>query len=312
MPSPVLPGFYADPNIVRFGDTYFLYVTTDGIPGWGSTSFEAWSSTNLVDWTNHGVVLDLLTDVSWAQGGAWAPAAATRDGRYYFYFTADQNIGVAVSDSPTGPFSDALGRPLVDRRDYDDQQIDPAVFVDEDGTAYLYWGNMTARVVPLDAAMTGYDPAEIQVLEGLEGFREAPFVVRRGDTYYLSWSIDDTRSADYRVGYATGPSPYGPWTQRGLLLEKDPASGIVGTGHHSIVQAHTGDWYIAYHRHAVPDGDGTHRETTIDRLFFTEDGGLRKVVPTLEGVDPLPHAGAGQPGGRDDVSPTPSADQRVK
>lgn len=288
MPNPALPGYYADPHLVRFDDAYYLYATTDGFPGWSGTSFEAWSSRDLVQWTNHGVILDVRTDVTWAEGHAWAPAAAERDGRFYFWFTADQCIGVAVADSPAGPFRDALGRPLVDKADHGgEQQIDPAVFVDDDGQAYLYWGNMTARVVPLAPDLTGYDPAEVRVLEGLEDFREAPFVVRIGDTYHLTWSIDDTRSADYRVGYATGPTPFGPWNGHGLLLEKDPALGVVGTGHHSIVQAHTGDWYIAYHRHAVPDGDGTHRETAIDRLHVGADGLLRPVVPTLRGVDPL-------------------------
>ncbi len=288
MVSPVLPGLWADPNLVRFGDTYYLYVTTDGHPGWGATSFTAWSSTDLVHWTDHGVVLD-LADVAWAERHAWAPTAAERDGRYLLWFTAGQSIGLAASDSPTGPFVDVLGQPLIDKADYGgDQQIDPAVFVDDDDRGYLYWGNTVARVVPLDDALTGFDPADVRVLDGLVDFREAPFVVRDGDTYHLTWSIDDTRSADYRVGYATGPGPYGPWQYHGLLLSKDPEQGIVGTGHHSIVRAHTGDWYIAYHRHAVPDGDGTHRETTIDRLHLAEDGLFRPVVPTLHGIEPLP------------------------
>ncbi|GCE77641.1 glycoside hydrolase family 2 TIM barrel-domain containing protein [Cellulomonas biazotea] len=308
MPSPVLPGHYADPALVRFGGTYYLYATTDGFEGWSGTSFEVWSSPDLVSWTNHGVILDVAADVTWADGNAWAPTAAERDGRYYFYFTASQSIGVAVADSPTGPFVDAIGRPLVDKADYrGEQQIDPSVLVDDDRRAYLYWGNMTARVVPLHDDMVGYDPADVRVLDGLDDFREAPWVVRLGDGYHLSWSVDDTRSADYRVAHATGPTPYGPWTPHGLLLQKDESLGIVGTGHHSILRAHTGDWYVAYHRHAIPDGDGTHRETTIDRLHVA-GGTFLPVVPTLEGVDPLPPATATSvPTSHPDQEPTMAA-----
>ena len=146
------------------------------------------------------------------------------------------------------------------------------------------------RVVPLADDMTSFDPAQVRVLDGLVDFREAPWVVRTGDVYHLTWSCDDTRSPDYRVGYATGPTPYGPWAYHGVLLEKRPELGIVGAGHHSVAQAHDGNWYIAYHRIAVPDGDGTHRETCIDRLTIGDDGRFRPVVPTLDGIEPL-HAG---------------------
>ena len=287
--SPVLPGYYADPNIVAIGDRYYVYATTDGYEGWGGTHFEVWESPDLATWTNRGTILALGTDVSWASEHAWAPAAIERDGKTYFYFTAEQSVGVAVADSPTGPFREMLGRPLVDKRDYGDgQQIDPAVFVDTDGQHYLLWGNTTGYVVPLDDTMAGYDPAEVRVVEGIDDFREALFLVERHGTYYLSWSVDDTRSEDYRVAYATGPSVYGPWTNRGVILAKDLEQGIRGTGHHSILQVPgTDEWFIAYHRFAIPDGDGTHRETTIDRLVFEEDGSIRAVVPTLGGVEPV-------------------------
>ena len=288
--SPVLPGYYADPNIVAIGDRYYVYATTDGYEGWGGTHFEVWESPDLATWTNRGTILTLGTDVSWASEHAWAPAAIERDGKTYFYFTAEQSVGVAVADSPTGAFREVLGRPLVDKRDYGDgQQIDPAVFVDTDGQHYLLWGNTTGYVVPLDDTMAGYDPAEVRVVEGIDDFREALFLVERHGTYYLSWSVDDTRSEDYRVAYATGPSVYGPWTNRGVILAKDLEQGIRGTGHHSILQVPgTDEWFIAYHRFAIPDGDGTHRETTIDRLVFEDDGSIRAVVPTLGGVEPVP------------------------
>ncbi|MGC5167531.1 family 43 glycosylhydrolase [Luteimicrobium sp. DT211] len=290
MRSPALPGYNADPNIVVFGDTYYIYATTDGVAGWGSTSFKVWSSKDLVDWTDHGVILDLGPDVSWADGHAWAPTITEKDGKYYFYFVADQQIGVAVSDSPTGRFTDALGAPLIHKADFGGaQQIDPAVFTDTDGTTYLFWGNGTARMVPLNGDLVSYDPAKVQVISGLKDFREGLFVNKRQDTYYLTWSVDDTGSENYHVSYATSSSVAGPWTNRGTLLAKDPSQGILGTGHSSIVQVPgTDDWYIAYHRFGIPGGDGTHRETTIDRVTFAADGLMNPVVPTLTGVDPEP------------------------
>ncbi|GGM20941.1 hypothetical protein GCM10011608_01910 [Micromonospora sonchi] len=293
MGSPVLPGHNADPNIVRFGDTYYIYATTDGFPGWGSTSFKVWSSRNLVDWTEHDTILDLGPDIVWADHNAWAPAAIEKNGKYYFYFSAQQNIGVAVADSPLGPFVDPLGKPLVNKDDYNGaQQIDPAVFTDDDGKSYLYWGNGTPYAVPLNDDMISYDVSKRVRFTGLTDFREGLFLHKRKGVYYLSWSIDDTGSENYRVGYGMGASPLGPFTARGEILSKDPTQGILGTGHHSVLQVPgTDDWYIAYHRFAIPGGNGTHRETTIDRMYHEADGTIRRVVPTLTSVEPLSYQG---------------------
>ncbi|MEU2337279.1 family 43 glycosylhydrolase [Streptomyces sp. NPDC013172] len=293
MKSPVLPGLNADPNIVRFGDTFYLYPTTDGYDGWSGTRFKAYSSTDLVHWTDHGVVLDLGPDIGWADSRAWAPTIAEKDGKYYFYFCADANIGVAVADSPTGPFKDALGKPLLAAGDFSGQMIDPAVFTDDDGQSYLYFGNGHAYVVPLNADMTSLDPAKVRDITP-SGYNEGSFVIKRNGIYYFMWSENDTRDENYRVAYATGPSPTGPWTKRGVILSKDLSLGIKGTGHHSVVHVpNTDDWYIAYHRFAIPGGDGTHRETTVDRLEFDANGLIKPVVPTLTSIDPVTvvHAG---------------------
>ncbi len=291
MRSPLLPGLNADPNIVRFGDTYYIYATTDGIDGWGSTTFKVWSSKDLATWTEHPTILD-LADVSWAHTNAWAPSIGFANGKYYFYFCAAGNIGVAVSDSPLGPFKDS-GKPLIDRKDYNNaQQIDPGVFTDDDGQSYLYWGNGKAYVAPLNADMTSIDVSKRQTIGGLTDFREGPFVNKRNGIYYLSYAIDDTGSENYRVGYATATSPYGPFTAKGLILSKDPALGILGPGHSSIIQVPgTDDWYIAYHRFAIPGGNGFNRETTIDRLYFDAAGAITPVIPTLESIDPLAYTG---------------------
>ncbi|MFJ9003209.1 family 43 glycosylhydrolase [Streptomyces canus] len=291
--SPVLPGLNADPDVHYLNGEYWIYPTTDGFNGWSGTRFKAYSSKDLVHWKDHGVILDLGPDVSWADKYAWAPAIAEKNGKYYFYFCAEQQIGVAVADSPAGPFKDALGKPLVAKGGaLQGQMIDPAVFTDDDGTSYLYWGNGHGYVVPLNADMTSYDAAAVKDITP-DNFREGSFVIKRNGTYYFMWSEDDTRSENYHVAYATGPSPLGPWTKKGTILSKRPEYGILATGHHSVVNVPgTDDWYIVYHRFALngpgkPGGDGMHRETTIDRLEFAADGTIKPVVPTLEGIRPV-------------------------
>ncbi|MFJ4357528.1 family 43 glycosylhydrolase [Streptomyces massasporeus] len=290
--SPILPGLNADPDVHYLNGRYWIYPTTDGFQGWSGTRFKAYSSKDLVNWKDHGVILDLGPDVSWADKNAWAPAIAERDGTYYFYFCAEQQIGVAVADSPAGPFKDALGKPLVAKGgSLKGQMIDPAVFTDDDGQAYLYWGNGHGYVVPLDDDMVSFDASKVKDITP-DNFREGSFVIKRKGTYYFMWSEDDTRSENYHVAYATGPSPLGPWTKRGTILQKRPEYGILATGHHSVVNTPgTDDWYMVYHRFALngpglPGGDGMHRETTVDRMEFAADGTIEPVVPTLEGIEP--------------------------
>lgn len=284
-PVPALiEGYYADPHLSVFDGRFYIYPTTDGSDGWQATSFRAFSSKDLVEWTDHGVVFSLPEDSGWAREHAWAPAVAERDGRYYLYYTAErENIGVAVAPAPTGPFKD-LGAPLISEGAYPGRAIDPNVFVDEDGAAYLYWGNGVAHVVRLNNDMVSFDRSAV-ISWVPTAFCEAPNVHRRGDVYYLSWSENDTRDENYRVRYATATSPYGPWTDQGVLLEKAPGRGIYATGHHSIARIPDSDeWLIAYHRFAVPDGTGYRRELAIDPLVHTPDGLLQKVRPSREPI----------------------------
>jgi beta-xylosidase len=286
MNSPLIP-LFADPNIARFGDTYYMYGTTDGFPGWGSTTFEVYTSKDLVNWTDGGKILD-LADVSWGHTNAWAPTIAYKNGTYYFYYCDAQSIGVATSSSPTGPFADK-GSPLVAKGAYSGQMIDPDVFTDSDGTSYLYWGNGNAYVVPLNADMESYDSSKVVKLTSqLTNFTEGSFMVKRNGIYYLSYSNGDTGNADYNVQYAMGTSPMGPFTYKGVILQQDPTLGIYATGHESMIQVPgTDDWYMAYHRFAIPGGDGQHRETTIDTVTFNADGTIKPIVPTLESVPAL-------------------------
>jgi beta-xylosidase len=277
-PPPVLPGVNADPHIAVFGDTFFIYPTTDGSEGWRSTSFQAWSSRDLVSWKNEGVILDLPRDLKWATLHAWAPAIATKNGKYYYYYSAQQNIGVAVADKPTGPFKDPLGKPLVAKADFKRMQvIDPMVFVDDDGLAYLYWGQGRCGAVKLNNDMISFNLADVRDLTP-PGYNEGPFVHKRKGKYYLSWSEFDTRDPRYSVAYATGDSPLGPFTKvsnNPILRQSGP---VKGAGHHSIVQIPSRDeWVIAYHRFRIPDGNGYNRETCLSPVRHAEDGRILPV-----------------------------------
>ncbi|WP_082587350.1 family 43 glycosylhydrolase [Nocardioides sp. Soil774] len=308
MRSPVLPGLYADPNIAVFDGTYYIYATTDGTPGWGGKDFYVWSSPDLAHWTRSEEPILTLDgpngDVPWASGNAWAPTIIERGGKYYFYFSGHnaalnrKTIGVAVADSPTGPFTAQPQAMILNNEAVTSgQAIDPAAFHDPvSGKYYLYWGNGSPVMAELADDMVSLKPGTIARMTGLTDFREGSFMNYRDGTYHLTYAIDDTGSPNYRVGYATSTSPTGPWTYRGVILEKDVSQGILATGHSSIVQVPgTDEWYIAYHRFAIPTfasagGDGTHRETTIDRLTFGADGLIQKVVPTLSSVDPLAYS----------------------
>ena len=300
--SPVLPGLYADPNIAVFGDTYYIYATSDGMPGWGGKTFYVWSSKNLVDWERSAqpfLTLDGADgNVPWATGNAWAPTIIERSGKYYFYFSGHnaqlnrKTIGVAVSDSPTGPFVAQPSAMILNNEAVTSgQAIDPAAFLDPvTGKYYLGWGNgggeaNGAVLAELNDDMVSLKAGTYQRIRGLTDFREGVFFNYREGLYHLTYSIDDTGSENYRVGYATATSMNGPWTYRGVILQKDLSLGIKGTGHSSIINVPgTDDWYIAYHRFALTGGDGTHRETTIDKLEFDANGLMKNVVPTLESV----------------------------
>jgi beta-xylosidase len=285
LPSkPALAGLYADPNLVWLEGRFFLYPTTDGSDEWSAESFRAFSSHDLQSWEDHGTVFSLPDDTTWATAHAWAPAAVERDGSFYLYYTADGSIGVAKSNSPLGPFVDS-GQPLVPGGMYPGQTIDPSIFLDDDGTAYLLWGNQTAYLVALNDDMMSFDHATVTSFVP-SGFREAAWIHKRAGIYYLSWSENDTREAEYRVRYATGPTPRGPWTDHGVLIEKREELGIIATGHHSVAHIPDTDrWFIAYHRFAIPHGNGYRREIVVDELHHEAGGLLRAVSPSRVQVD---------------------------
>lgn len=279
-PPPALEGFTADPAIRVFGDTYYIYPTSDK-PNWQTTDFSVWSSKNLVDWKNEGKVLDVAHDVKWANIEAWAPDVIERNGTYYMYFCAKGSIGVATSKSPLGPFVDALGKPLIAKgTGIQTNTIDPYPFIDDDGQAYLYYGNgKLGNVVKLKPDMVTTD-GEAQTIE-MKDHREGVVVFKRAGRYYFMWSIDDARSPNYRVGWGTADSPYGPVTspERGFIVLQRHGTAV-GTAHHSVVNVPGTDrWYAAYHRHALPVGGGYQRETVLARMPFAADGSIKPMDP---------------------------------
>jgi beta-xylosidase len=282
-PKPILDGYRADPDIRVFGDTYYIYPTSDK-PNWNTTDFSCWSSKNLIDWKNEGIILDVAHKLSWANIKAWAPTAAMRNGKYYFYFVAGDRIGVATATSPAGPFADALGHPLIDSRTapFPTYPIDPDVFLDDDRQAYLYYGNNHLAAVKLKTDMISLDgkPVEMTPKDPANPFREGIFVLKRNGFYYFMWSVDDARSENYRVAYGTSKSPFGPIEipANNVILQRHGLAK--GTGHHSVVHVPGTDrWYIVYHRHAIPNGNGYTREVCLNRMEFNSDGTIKPVDP---------------------------------
>ncbi len=334
--QPILSGFHADPEVMYSNKTgkYYIYSTTDGTPGWGGHDFSVFSSTNLIDWTDEGKMLDVKGDqVKWATGNAWAPCIieknviglntrssrssgtlslkASNDYRYFFYFSAHnpksnrKEIGVAVSDSPTGPFVDN-GTPILTDEDRPQearggQAIDVDVFQDpKTGKCYIYWGNGFMAGAELNDDMLSVKKETITHLTPKGGnlqtwaFREGAYVFYRKGTYYFLWSVDDTGSPNYHVCYGTSKSPLGPITideNNYLVIKQKPEDKIYGTAHNSVLQIPGKDeWYIVYHRinkNFVDRDPGIHREVCIDRLTFDKQGRIIPVTPTLNGPAPL-------------------------
>jgi len=312
--QPVLEGFHADPEVLYSPLTkkYYIYSTTDGTPGWGGHDFSVFSSTNLVDWADEGKMLDVKGDqVKWATGNAWAPCIIEKKGKYYFYFSAHnpqsnrKEIGVAVSESPTGPFVDS-GAPIITDADRPKearggQAIDVDVFKDpKSGKYYLYWGNGFMAGAELNDDMLSVKKETITHMTPQGGtlqtwaFREGAYVFYRKGTYYFMWSVDDTGSPNYHVCYGTAKSPLGPISideQNYLVIKQKPEDGIYGTAHNSVLQIPGRDeWYIVYHRinkHFVNRDPGIHREVCIDRMTFDKQGRIIPVTPTLNGPEPL-------------------------
>ncbi|MDI5831810.1 glycoside hydrolase family 43 protein [Shewanella xiamenensis] len=282
--------FTADPAAIVHQDTVYLYTGHD-VAKDNRTFFEmhdwlVFSSKDMHNWTAHGSKLS-VKDFSWAKGDAWASHVIEKEGEFYWYVTARHNkingfaIGVAVADSPLGPFKDARGSALITNDmttdteiDWDD--IDPAVFIDDDKQAYLFWGNTKPRFAKLKANMIELD-GPIHAID-VPNFTEALWVHKKDKTYYLSYASGFPE----KIAYATSDSILGPWKYHGILNE---VAGNSPTNHQAIIEF-KGKSYFIYHTGASQDGGGEFRRSVaIDPLHYNADGTLQRIHMTSEGIN---------------------------
>jgi hypothetical protein len=304
--NPFIPGYFADPTIRKFGDTYYLYATTDGT-GNGYGPAQVWVSYDFVNWRN--IVMNWpTTQVVWAPDVVQQP-----DGTFRYYYCEPCNINVGESTSPIGPWTNILGEEdavlVPDRYIHNVITLDPQLFRDDDGQEYLYfttWGiykGFGCGVAKLKAhpqlsggrsARGWHEEAPFPIAADeffaekrlipnteLKDIFEAPFVFKRGDVYYFTYSSGSCHTDTYRVQYATSKvGPMGPFEYQGELLTTNQDQTVHGPGHHSVIEA-DGHYYIVYHRHNNPKSvHGFNRQVCIDELRFDADGRIMPVVPT--------------------------------
>jgi beta-xylosidase len=292
--NPVFPGWYADPEAVVINNEYWIFPTFSA-PYNKQVHFDAFSSFDLVKWTKHENILDTAS-VKWAKRAMWAPSVIEKDGKYFFFFGANdiQNdkeyggIGVAVSDSPSGPYKDWLGKPLIDKFYNGAQPIDQFAFRDADGKYYLIYGGWRhCNIVKLNDDFKSVEPLpDGTMFKEItpEGYVEGPFMFIRNGKYYFMWSEGGWTGPDYSVAYAISDSPFGPFKRVGKILRQDP-SIATGAGHHSVIHVPgTDDYYIVYHRRPLNETDRNSREVSIDRMEFDNSGMIKQVVMTKTGV----------------------------
>lgn len=277
--SSPIPRLLGDPDLTYFDGRFWLYATNDGLEGWHNSTINAFSSSDLVEWIDHGIALDTEKTVTWDRmpSRTWAPAVLHLPDRHIIYTAEDGNIAAAVAASPAGPFVD-IGSPLIPTGSLEGYHIDPSVFRHE-GSNWLLWGNGVAHMALLTADGTSIDLDNVHSWRP-PNFTEAIDIKERAGVFHATWSVGDTRKATYHVEYATAPTMTGPWQYRGVLLEASAELGILCTGHHSILQVPgTDDWILAYHRWALESGSGWRREVMFNALTF-EDGVMQAVQPT--------------------------------
>ncbi|CAM3668587.1 glycoside hydrolase family 43 protein [Sphingobacterium prati] len=291
--NPVISGNYADPEGIIYGNKYWIFPTYSA-PYEEQLFFDAFSSSDLVNWKKHPHVLQ-NTQVNWAKKAMWAPAVLENNGKYYLFFGANDvhqgeigGIGVAVADKPEGPYTDLLGKPLINDIVNGAQPIDQFVFKDKDGTFYMYYGGWKhCNIVKLKPDFTGLLPfddgtyyKEITPKDYVEG----PFMFIKDGKYYFMWSEGGWTGPDYKVAYAIADSPFGPFERIGTILERDP-NVAVGAGHHSVIKVPNKDkYFIVYHRRPLGKEGANERVTCIDEMKFDKNGHILPVKMTFEGV----------------------------
>jgi predicted alpha-1,6-mannanase (GH76 family) len=295
--NPVFNGWYADPEVIIYGDKYWIFPTFSAEYE-KQVHFDCFSSPDLVNWTKHENILD-TAEVKWANRAMWAPGVIEKGGKYYFFFAANDvhpgqvgGIGVAVASSPEGPYKDLLGKPLITENVNGAQPIDQYVFKDKDGSYYMYYGGWRhCNVVKLNNDFTGLLPLpDGSMFKEVtpKGYVEGPLMFIRKGKYYFMWSEGGWTGPNYKVAYAISDNPFGPFERIGTVLQQDP-SVATGAGHHSVVNIPgTDEWYIVYHRRPLAETSAHHRVTCIDVMEFDENGFIKPVQITFEGVNPRP------------------------
>ena len=286
--------FSADPTARVFGNKVYLFPSHDilategkGRPGWFCMEdYHVFSSSNLTDWTDHGVIIT-QNKVPWVRPNSysmWAPDCIAQNGKYYFYFpTAPTDttlygrgftIGVAVADKPEGPYVPEAA-PIKGVKG-----IDPNVFIDEDGQAYLYWSQGNIYAAKLKPNMLELD-SEVKTLGELplKGLKEGPFMFKRNGIYYLTYPHVENKIE--RLEYAIGDNPLGPFKFAGVIMDESPSG--CWTNHHSLIQFKK-QWYLFYHDMDYSPRFDKARAVRADSLFFNTDGSIKKVLPTLRGI----------------------------
>ncbi|HEY3388514.1 MAG TPA: family 43 glycosylhydrolase [Prolixibacteraceae bacterium] len=288
--------FSADPTAKVFNGKVYVFPSHDipappekpGKKNWFCMAdYHVFSSENLTDWTDHGMIVS-QNKVQWVDSTSysmWAPDCIERNGKYYFYFPANKNVadtngrkgfgvGVAIADKPEGPYV-PLPEPIKGVNG-----IDPNVFIDKNGQAYLYWAMGNIVVAKLKDNMTEL-ASEPQIISNLpeKGLKEGPFLFERNGIYYLT--IPHVENKIERLEYAIGDNPMGPFKMAGVVMDESPMN--CWTNHQSFVQ-YNGQWFLFYHQDAYSPKFDKNRSICADSLFFNSDGSIRKVTPSLRGV----------------------------
>ena len=280
--------FTTDPAPMVHDGTLYVYTghDEDKADFFWMQEWRVYSTKDMVNWTDHGSPL-AIESFDWADDRAWAAQCVERNGKFYWYVCLHSKlsntmaIGVAVGDSPVGPFVDARGSALITNDMTTEftkiswEDIDPTVFIDDDGQAYLYWGNTQCYYVKLKKNMIELDGPIVPV--HLPRYTEAPWIHKRGDWYYLSYASEFPE----KICYAMSRSITGPWEYKGILNE---IAGNSNTNHQAIIEF-KGDWYFIYHNGSINTAGGSFRRSVcIDRLYYNEDGTMKRIQMTTEGV----------------------------
>lgn len=269
--------YTADPAPMVYNDTVFLYTThdEDDAEGFKMQDWLLYTSTDMVNWTDHGVVASLKS-FDWVKrdNGAWAEQVVERNGKFYMYCPIHGNgIGVLVSDSLYGPFKDPLGKPLVWQKEHWDD-IDPTVFIDEDGQAYMYWGNPNCYYVKLNEDMISYSGDIVKLKETPEHYQEGPWFYKRNGHYYLAFA---STCCPEGIGYAMSDSPTGPWKTKGYIMRPTERT----RGNHPGIMDYKGKSYVfGLNYDLLKLETNTHyerRSVSVAEMHYNEDGTIQEV-----------------------------------